>query len=424
MAKQAAAAVPELALNGGPKAKTTPYGTGNKYGPEEEREVIAALKQGTLFYAFGQKTKALCARFAELYGFRHATAASSGTAAIHVALGCVGVGPGDEVILTPITDMGSVIGVLYQGAVPVFADVEPYTFAPDPDSIAGRITKKTKAIMVIHLAGNAAKMDRIMKIAQERRIPVIEDCAQAWGTEYQGKLVGTFGTLGCFSLNEFKHISAGDGGLVGTNDAELGRQAALWADKCYDRTSKQRDPWFLAPNYRMNELTAAVSLAQMEKLQGIVERRSVLGRKLTKGISGIPGVFPLEEQAGGRCSYWFYMFRVDPQVLGTSRDKFVEALKAEGVACEPGYIGDVMYKYRLFRQKSAFPHSRWPFEDPKTGAVVDYPDGLCPESERIVASCVWMPLNQWFTDRDIEEVAAGICKVAGKFNGAGGCRRK
>jgi dTDP-4-amino-4,6-dideoxygalactose transaminase len=334
------------------------------------------------------------------------------------------VGPGDEVILTPISDMGSVIGVLYQGAVPVFADLEPYTFAPDPDSIAAQITRKTKAIIVVHLVGNPAKMDRIMEIANRRKVAVIEDCAQAWLTQYQGRLAGTFGTLGCFSLNEFKHISAGDGGLVGTNDPELGRLAALWADKCYDRTAKVRDPWFLAPNYRMNELTAAVSLAQMEKLSGIVERRSVLGRKLTKGISAAPGVFPLEEQAGGRCSYWFYMFRVDPAVLGVSRDRFVEALKAEGVACEPGYVGDVMYKYRLFREKSAFPHSRWPFEDPGTGKVADYPDGLCPESERIVASCVWMPLNQWFTDRDIEEVAAAICKVARKFHGVGARGRK
>ncbi|HOX07122.1 MAG TPA: DegT/DnrJ/EryC1/StrS family aminotransferase [Planctomycetota bacterium] len=422
MPKATANLTDELAIHGGPKAKTTPYGTGSKYGPEEEREVIAALRQGTLFYAFGQKTKALCSRFSELYGLAHATATSSGTAAIHVALGCAGVGPGDEVIVTPITDMGSVIGILYQGAVPVFADMEPYTFAPDPESIAARITDRTRAIVVVHLAGNPAKMDRIMAIARERGVAVIEDCAQAWLTEYQGRKAGTFGAMGCFSLNEFKHISAGDGGLVGTNNPELARLAALWADKCYDRTSKVRDPWFLAPNYRMNELTAAVSLAQLEKAAAIVERRSVLGRKLTAGITGLPGVVPLEEQRGGRCSFWFYMFRIDPAAVGVGRDEFVAALKAEGVACEAGYIQDVVYKYRLFREKSAFPHSRWPFEDPRTGKVVEYPDGLCPTAEEIIRTCVWMPLNQWFTDRDVEEAAAGIAKVARHFAAAKGGR--
>jgi perosamine synthetase len=418
-AKAAAAVTDEkLAILGGTKAKSTPYGTGSKYGPEEEREVLSALKQGTLFYAFGQKTKALCSRFSELYGLKHAVATSSGTASVHVALGCVGVGPGDEVILTPITDMGSVIGVLYQGAVPVFADMEPHTYAPDPDSIEAQITDRTRAIIVIHLAGNPAKMDRIMEIARKRNVAVIEDCAQAWLTQYQGRYAGAFGAMGCFSLNEFKHISAGDGGLVGTDDPALGRLAALWADKCYDRTAKVRDPWFLAPNYRMNELTAAVSLAQMEKAAAIVERRSVLGRRLTAGISGLAGVQPMQEQPGGRCSYWFYMFRVDPAALGVDRNRFVEALKAEGVACEAGYVQDVMYNYRLFREKSAFPHSRWPFEDPRTGKTVEYPAGLCPEAEAIVKTCVWMPLNQWFTDRDIEEAAAGIGKVARHFHSA------
>jgi len=399
----------ELALHGGEKAKTTAYGTGSKYDEQEERAVVEALRQGTLFYTLGQKTRQLCDGFRKRYGFEHVAATSSGTAAIHVAMGCAGVGPGDEVILTPISDMGSVIGVLYQNAVPVFADMEPYSYSPSADSIADRITERTRAILVIHLAGNAADMDAINEIAGERGIKVIEDCAQAWGCRYKGRLVGTLGDMGCFSLNEFKHISAGDGGLVGTSDPEMGRDASLWADKCYDRSARHRDPWFLAPNYRMNELTAAVSLAQMEKMEAITSRRNALGRRLTEGISGLRGVHPLEER--GECSFWFYMFRVDPEVLG-SRDEFVEALKAEGVACESGYTANVMYKYTLFRERRAYPHSEYPFRNPASGRLVEYPDGLCPEAERIVDSCVKMPLNQWFTENDVDEAAAGISKVA------------
>ncbi len=405
-----------LAIQGGAKAKSSPYGVAAKYGPEEKEAVLSALDQGTLFYALGRKTKELCARFCELYGFAHASATSSGTASIHVALGCAGVGPGDEVILTPITDLGSVIGVLYQNAVPVFADMEPYTFSPSPDSIADRITDRTRAILVIHLAGNPADMDAICRIAAERNVAVIEDCAQAWMASLDGRLTGTFGAMGCYSLNEFKHISAGDGGLVGTSDAELGRLAALWADKCYDRTSRRRDPWFLAPNYRMNELTAAVSLAQMEKVRAIAARRRDLGRRLTAGIAGLEGVTPFEER--GECTYWFYMFRLDEEVLGVSRADFVEALQAEGVACEPGYTADVMYKYRMFRERSAYPHSEYPFRDPVSGRVAEYPDGLCPEAERIVDTCVWMPLKEHFSDTDVDEVAAGIRKVATHYRAA------
>jgi perosamine synthetase len=406
-------AVEKLALHGGSKAKTTQYGTGSKYGPEEEKAVLEALKQGTLFYTLGKKTKQLCASFSERYGVEYATATSSGTASIHVAMGCAGVGPGDEVILTPISDMGSVIGILYQNAVPVFSDLEPYSYSPSADSIADRITDRTKAILVIHLAGNAADMDAINEIAAERGIKVIEDCAQAWGTRYKDKLVGTFGHMGCFSLNEFKHISAGDGGIVGTNDPEMGKNAALWADKCYDRSVRHRNPWFLAPNYRMNELTAAVSLAQMEKMDAVTSRRNQLGRRLTAGISGLDGVYPLEER--GDCTFWFYMYRMDPKVLGVGRNEYVEALKAEGVACEAGYTADVMYKYTLFRERSAYPHSEYPFRDPVSGTVVEYPDGLCPEAEKVVDTCVWMPLNQWFTEQDIDEVGAGITKVTRHF---------
>ncbi|MBW2690310.1 MAG: DegT/DnrJ/EryC1/StrS family aminotransferase, partial [Deltaproteobacteria bacterium] len=373
--------------------------------------------QGTLFYAMGKKTRALCDRFGRDYGFKCATATSSGTASIHVALGCLGVGPGDEVIVSPITDIGSIIGILFQNAIPVFADLEPYTFSPDPNSIADRITDRTRAIMPIHLVGNAADMNAINEIATERNIAVIEDCAQAWMTKLDGKLVGTFGAMGCYSLNEFKHISAGDGGLVGTNDENLGKLATLWADKAYDRPSGLRDPQFLAPNYRMNELTAAVSLAQMDKLQALAARRTKLGRMLTCGLSGIDGLHPLEERPGSECTYWFYMFRIDEQVVGIRRDEFVEALAAEGVVCSPGYTANVMYKYTIFQKMNAYPHSNYPFEDPKTGKCVEYPDGLCPMAEKIVEDCVYMPLSENFTETDIEEVAAAVRKVSAHFQG-------
>ena len=261
----------QLALYGGEKVKTTPYGTGKRFGDEELALLKEALDQNTLFYWHGKMTKRLCAKFADMYGSKYCAASSSGTAAIHVALGAVGVGPGDEVITAPITDMGSVIGILLQNAIPVFADLDPHTYNMTPEAIEAKITDKTKAIVVVHLAGNAAEIDKIVEIAHKRNIYVIEDCAQAYCCKYKGKYVGTYGDIGCFSLNDFKHISAGDGGMVITDNEQLYYNAVMFGDKNYNRFGESivKNITTLGPNYRMNELTAAVGIAQLDNVEDI-----------------------------------------------------------------------------------------------------------------------------------------------------------
>jgi len=331
-----------LALLGGEKAKKTPFGTGKRFGEEELTQLREALEQETLFYWSGSKVKALNTKFAEMYGAKYCVATSSGTAALHVALGTVGVTAGDEVITSPITDMGTVIGILYQNAIPVFADLDPHTYNLDPKSVEEKISDKTKAIVVVHLAGNAADMDKIMAIARKHNIKVIEDCAQSYLCYYKGKLTGTIGDIGCFSLNNFKHISAGDGGMLLLNDEESYIKAHKFADKNYDRFSKNssamRKIEFLAPNYRMNELTGAVGLAQLGKLKWICESRNAYGDKLSRGIKDLPGLYIPKVIDGGKSSYWFYMLRIDEKEAGVSRDEFSKALAAEGVPNTPGYI--------------------------------------------------------------------------------------
>jgi len=242
----------KLALLGGPKAKTVPFGTGERFGEPELQQLREALAQQTLFYWKGTKVKTLTEKFAALYGSPYCVAASSGTAAIHVALGALGITEGDEVITAPITDMGSVIGILYQNAIPIFADLDPHTYNMTASSIAARITDKTKAILVVHLAGNAADMDPIMDLAQRHGIKVIEDCAQSYHCFYKGRLAGTIGDIGCFSLNDFKHISAGDGGMLLMRDKSLYERAFRFADKNYNRfphlPDTARDIASLAPN--------------------------------------------------------------------------------------------------------------------------------------------------------------------------------
>ena len=409
----------ELALYGGEKVKKIPYGTGKRFGEEELAQLKEALDQNTLFYWSGNKVKTLCAKIEKMYGVENCVAASSGTAAIHVALGALGVTEGDEVITSPITDMGSIIGIMYQNAIPVFADLDPHTYNMDPKSIEKCITEKTKAIVVVHLAGNPAEMDEIMAIAKKHNVYVVEDCAQSYMCRYKGRLAGTIGDMGCFSLNDFKHISAGDGGMVLVNRPELYVKTFMFADKNYNRFAKGpsalRVIEYLAPNYRMNELTAAVGIAQLDKLEAICATRKRYGQMITNGIKHLKGVYPHEVKNGNESSFWFYMFRIDPKIVGTDTKTFAEALKAEGIGCQQGYIPSVVYLYDMFQNKEGYQGTHAPFDSKYYGKDISYPKGLCPVAEEILDTAVRMNLNEFYTEQDIQDMVDSIVKVAEYF---------
>ncbi|MGI6538519.1 MAG: DegT/DnrJ/EryC1/StrS family aminotransferase [Caldicoprobacterales bacterium] len=411
----------KLALFGGEKAKKTPFGTGKRFGDEELQQLKEALEQNTLFYWSGSKTKELCKKFADMYNVKYCVTTSSGTAAIHVALGALGVTEGDEVITTPVTDMGTVIGILYQNAIPVFADLDPHTYNMDPKSLEEKITDKTKAIIVVHLAGNPADMDSIMEIARKHGIKVIEDCAQSYLSYYKGRLAGTIGDIGCFSLNDFKHISAGDGGICIMNDEDLYYKAFRFADKNYDRFSKDpaalRRIEFLAPNYRITELQSAVALAQLDKLEWICNRRNAYGDKLSEAIKGLPGISIPKIEEGNKSSYWFYMFRIDENEAGVSRDEFSKALAAEGVPNQPGYIPTCIYEYDLFLNKNAYNGTKAPFDSNYYGKEINYFKGMCPTAEEILNTAIRLTVNEFYTEQDLEEVIEAIRKVSSYYSG-------
>ena len=403
----------QLALYGGEKVKTTPYGTGKRFGDEELALLKEALEQNTLFYWHGKMTKRLCSEFADMYGSKHCAASSSGTAAIHVALGAVGVGPGDEVITAPITDMGSVIGILLQNAIPVFADLDPHTYNMTPEAVEAKITDKTKAIVVVHLAGNAAEIDKIVEIAHKRNIYVIEDCAQSYCCKYKGKYVGTYGDIGCFSLNDFKHISAGDGGMIITDNDQLYYNAVMFGDKNYNRFGEAivKNITTLGPNYRMNELTAAVGIAQLGKVEDICAKRHAFGEALNRGLEGIPGLYPHKVLADCESSYWFFMLRVNEEELGVSRTEFVKALNAEGIGIGEGYLPCCVYQYDMFKNRTAYPGgSHYPFED-----KYFYNGGDCPVAEEILATCCVIPVKEFYTQQDLEDTIAAVRKVCGYY---------
>ena len=373
-----------------------------RYGSEELKQLHRALEQGTLFYAQGKKCPELEARFAKMHGAQHAIAVSSGTAAIHCAMMALGISPGEEVIVPPITDMGSILPILWQGGVPVFADLDPHTYNLSAESVQRCISERTRAVLAVHLAGNACDLDSIVKICNKRKLALIEDCAQAHGCTYRERSVGTFGHIGCYSFNEFKHISCGDGGICITNDQQLARQMRLASDKCYDRSpgTVDRSPTFLAGNYRMTELQAAVAIAQLGKLKSIVTRRRRWCGRLHNALERVAGIGRPEITPRCDPSWWFYMMRVD------NADDFASHLKQRGVPCSAHYIGRPVQDYPLFQNHSAFARGEHPF------SRRDYSKESTPVARQILDTCVIIQINEGYTERDLEYCVSAIASAA------------
>jgi perosamine synthetase len=408
-----------LAIHGGPKTKATPFGAGRRFGEEEKREVLEVLDSDVLFYAFGSKVKAMEAKMKQMYGLKYCSGCSSGTAAVHIALGALAINPGREVITSAITDMGTLTGILYQLLVPRFADVDPETYNMDPGSVRKLLNRRTGAILVVHHAGLPADVEAILELAKDRRIPIIEDCAQAHYTKWKGRLLGTFGDLSTFSFNHFKHITTGSGGAVMTNRDDLEERVRLFVDKCYFRDGRARNPYFLAPNYQMTELQGAVAVAQLGKVERIVGARSALGARLIAGLRSIPGIIAQRIPEGAEHSFFLYVVRLDPRLIKASVLEFCRALAAEGIPCEPNKItgGKPVYQYDVFQKRSAFPGSRLPFVSKDLRSNISYPKGLCPVAEEAFEHTFNLNITEFYSNEDIDDMVKGVAKVAGHFRG-------
>lgn len=386
-----------------------------RWGAPELARLTAMVDQDSLFYWQGPQTAALAAEFRRHYPFPHLFATSSGSAALHVAIAALRLRPGDEVIVPPITDMGSVIGILYQQGVPVFADVDPATYNLDPAAVRRALTARTRAIMVVHLAGNPADTTALAALAREHGVALIEDCAQAWGALHQGRPVGLEADVACYSFNDYKHLSCGDGGIVATARPDLGPTLAPWGDKHYDRTTPgYRDPAELAPNYRMSEPQAAVAAAQLTRLADIAARRHHAGTFLTTLLADLPGVHPPHVAPGNTHSYWFYFLRLDLARLGCTRAAWVDALRAEGAMATAGYIPTPVYRYRVFQTHNFF-GGAWPVRDAGLTAM-DYRQVHCPHAEAILTDGVVLPLNEAMSDAYLAKVAQAIHTVTARLS--------
>jgi len=399
----------QLALHGGEKAVKRAAGSGRRWGEPERKQLEAMLDQGSLFYWGGPQTKLLTERFQIVCPVKHVQTCSSGTAAIHIAVAAAGIGLGDEVITSPVTDIGSVIGVLYQQAVPVFADLGAGTYNLDVKDVQRRITPKTKAIIAVHLTGNPCDLDALKALADRHKLILIEDCAQAWGAKSRGRPIGTVGHFACFSLQNSKHVTCGDGGVVGSNDERFGPLLQKFGDKGGDRRKWGGFNAF-ATNYRMSEPQAAVAAAQLTRLEAIAAKRARLGNLLTEKIADLPGLIPHEVHPQDRAVYWFYMFRMRPEAFRCTRSEFVKAAVAEGAPVTGGYIGVPLYGEPVFK-KHAFFAGRWPVKEMGL-TTMDFSTHQCPEAEAILKTGMRVPISEHMSEDYILDVAAAIRKVA------------
>ena len=407
----------KLAILGGTPIRSKPLPTvndksGRNIGVEELELLKLVVESGRLFRYSGEMVSSFEEEFAKFLGVKYAIASTSGTAALHIATGAAGLGPGMEVLTSPITDAGTIIAILGQNAIPVFADIDPDTYNISPEDVKKRLSDKTRAIIAVHLFGLPADMDPIMELAEEKDLIIIEDCAQAYLAEYKGRLVGTIGDLGCFSLQQSKHMFTGDGGITVTNDEELAKRAKLFMDKGWDRSlGLPRAYIMLGFNYRMTELQGAVARAQLKKVKWVVERRRAVAESLTKRLSEIEGVYPPKVPKGCRHSYWLYPLKIELSKFNASLSDIAKAMTAEGIPTGTGYIGKPIYMAPLFTEKRGYGGSKCPWSCPLYGRNIDYGEGLCPKAEEALNTLLTLPCNEYFTEEDVEDIAKAVEKV-------------
>jgi perosamine synthetase len=391
--------------------------SGRTLGDAEIAAVRDVIESGVLTSIRGTWVPDLEQRFAEIIGTRHVIATSSGTAAIHAAVAAIDPEPGDEVITTPVTDMGGIAPIVYQSAVPVFADVDRRTGNVTARAVESRLSDRTRAVVATHLFGNPADMPAIIQLAKRHGVPVIEDCCQAFLAESQGQIVGTIGDVACFSLQQGKHITTGEGGLVVTDDDQLARRIRLFVNKAWPYGDENPDHEFLALNSRMSELQGAVGRAQLDKLASAVGARRRMAARLAERIDDVDGLDAPWIAPGDEHSYWRYPIRVDSGRLPDGPDGIARELRGHGIVSTPRYVKKPAFQTAVIAEHRTFGDSRYPFTLARPEAV-DYTPSLFPGTFDFLSSVLVLPWNERLRDEDVDHIGDRIQDAARNTAGA------
>lgn len=417
-----------LAVNGGTPTRRKPFPSWPVWDKSEEQALLEVLHSGKWWrfsYGVGVELKEpetgnrsrvaqFQEAFAKFHQARYGIACANGTAAIEILLKAAGIGPGDEVIVPAYTFIATASAVLQVNAVPIFADIDPDTYNLDPASVEARITPRTRAVIPVHFGGQSCDMDALCAIAANHGLFLLEDAAHAHGSEWRGHKLGALAGGGTFSFQASKNMTAGEGGIITTNDPHLAEmcESYLWAGRQVGR------PWYehhrLGWNYRLTEFQGAILLQQLARLDGQNALREHNAKCLSQRLSQIPGIRPLRvDDRVTRHSWHIYMFRFSPEEFGASREAFLGALAAEGIPCLAGY-NHPLYRNPMFLNQDFYPHG-CPITCGYYDREIHYEDftALCPVSERACATeAVWFEHRLLLgNERDMESIANAVEKI-------------
>lgn len=393
----------KLALFGGNPVFEKRIGYGHQYIDDADiQAVVDVLKSD--FLTCGPKIIEAEAKLCKITGAKHAVLIANGTAALHAMCFAAGIGPGDEVITTPITFAASANCALYCGAKPVFADINPETYNIDPDSIEKNVTSKTKAVIAVDFTGQAVDVARIRKICEKHNILFIEDAAHSLGTKFSGMPVGSLADMTEFSFHPVKTCTAGEGGAITTNDDELYKRLVLFRTHGITRAQELMDKpseggWYyqqvdLGYNYRMTDIQAALLSSQLDKLSLFAARRKQLVKQYDSAFAEVPEITVQKEIAESDTVRHLYIIQLNLEKLNCTRKEVFEALQAEGVGVNVHYIP--VYTFPYYQK-------------------LGYKMGICPNAEKLYERIISIPLFYSMTDEDQEKIIAAVKKVVNYF---------
>lgn len=394
----------KLAIFGGTSVFDKKIGYGHQYIDDADiQAVVDVLKSD--FLTCGPKIDEAEAKLCEITGARHAVLVSNGTAALHAACFAAGIGPGDEVITTPITFAASANCALYCGGKPVFADINPETYNIDPDSIEKCITEKTKAVIAVDFTGQAVEVQRIREICDKHNLVFIEDAAHSLGTRFNGKPIGSLADMTEFSFHPVKTCTAGEGGAITTNDDELYKKLLLFRTHGITRVNKWMDKpseggWYyqqvdLGYNYRITDMQAALLSSQLDKLDIFASRRKELVKRYNEVFNEMPEIIVQKEIPESDTVRHLYIIQLDLEKLTCGRKEVYDALQAEGVGVNVHYIP--VYSFPYYQK-------------------LGYKMGLCPNAEYLYERIISIPLFYSMTDKDQEKVIEAVKKVISYYH--------
>jgi dTDP-4-amino-4,6-dideoxygalactose transaminase len=410
--KPARAASGTLALKGGAPLRTKKWPAWPNWYAETENPLLQMFRTGNWFRGSGEHVAEFEQAYAALMGSRRCLATASGTTALVTAMHVLGVDAGDEVIVSPYTFIASYNAVFLLKALPVFADTDPETMTIDPKAIPARITDRTKAILPVHILGLPVDMDPVLEIARQHNLVVVEDACQAWLAEYKNKKCGTMGDLGCFSFQNSKHLPAGEGGaIIGDSDVHL--------DRCYSfhncgrafGTSKGDSAFYTrGSNFRMQQSQAIILMSQMKRLEKDTRVREQNAHYLAEKVRHIPGIHPFKLNKGvTRAVFHLFPFRyVQNEFDDIPKEKFLQALQAEGVPCSTGY--GPQYRDGLIEEALSSTGYQRLFSQERLKRYRD--ELVLPKNDQLCRESVWFTQNLLLgSQADMDDIANAIQKI-------------